>query len=156
MNALLAAVFNGKEVTVIMELQARFDEENNLYWSNRLRENGAKVIHGAANLKVHSKMIQISRYKDKKEQLFSYVGTGNFNEKSAKIYTDFALLTSDKSISNEIKKVFGLLENNLDRMVFRHLIVWTTKDICAFSSCLFVVTPFEHVKYYCCCNKCKY
>lgn len=123
MNALLAAVFNGKEVTVIMELQARFDEENNLYWSNRLRENGAKVIHGAANLKVHSKMIQISRYKDKKEQLFSYVGTGNFNEKSAKIYTDFALLTSDKSISNEIKKVFGLLENNLDRMVFRHLIV---------------------------------
>jgi polyphosphate kinase len=123
MNALLAAVFNGKEVTVIMELQARFDEENNLYWSNRLRENGAKVIHGAANLKVHSKMIQISRYKDKKEHLFSYVGTGNFNEKSAKIYTDFALLTSDKSISNEIKKVFGLLENNLDRMVFRHLIV---------------------------------
>jgi polyphosphate kinase len=123
MNALLAAVFNGKEVTVIMELQARFDEENNLYWSNRLRENGAKVIHGAANLKVHSKMIQISRYKDKKEQLFSYVGTGNFNEKSAKIYTDFALLTCDKSISNEIKKVFGLLENNLDRMVFRHLIV---------------------------------
>jgi polyphosphate kinase len=123
MNALLAAVFNGKEVTVIMELQARFDEENNLYWSNRLRENGAKVIHGAANLKVHSKMIQISRYKDKKEQLFSYVGPGNFNEKSAKIYTDFALLTSDKSISNEIKKVFGLLENNLDRMVFRHLIV---------------------------------
>ena len=124
MNALLAAVFNGKDVTVIMELQARFDEENNLYWSNRLRDNGAKVIHGAANLKVHSKMIQISRYKDKKEHLFSYVGTGNFNEKSAKIYTDFALLTSDKAISNEIKKVFGLLENNLDRMVFRHLIVY--------------------------------
>ena len=110
MNALLAAVFNGKDVTVIMELQARFDEENNLYWSNRLRDNGAKVIHGAANLKVHSKMIQISRYKDKKEHLFSYVGTGNFNEKSAKTYTDFALLTSDKAISNEIKKVFGLLE----------------------------------------------
>ena len=123
MNALLAAIFNGKDVTVVMELQARFDEENNLYWSNRLRENGAKVIHGAANLKVHSKMIQISRYKDKKEHLFSYVGTGNFNEKSAKTYTDFALLTSDKAISNEIKKVFGLLENNLDRMVFRHLIV---------------------------------
>jgi polyphosphate kinase len=123
MNALLAAIFNGKDVTVVMELQARFDEENNLYWSNRLRENGAKVIHGAANLKVHSKMIQISRYKGKKEHLFSYVGTGNFNEKSAKIYTDFALLTSDKVISNEIKKVFGLLENNLDRMVFRHLIV---------------------------------
>ena len=123
MNALLAAIFNGKDVTVVMELQARFDEENNLYWSNRLRENGAKVIHGAANLKVHSKMIQISRYKGKKEHLFSYVGTGNFNEKSAKIYTDFALLTSDKAISNEIKKVFGLLENNLDRMVFRHLIV---------------------------------
>lgn len=123
MNALLAAVFNGKEVCVIMELQARFDEENNLYWSDRLRENGVKVIHGAPNLKVHSKMLQICRIVEKKEQLISYVGTGNFNEKSSKIYTDFALLTSKAGVANEIKKVFGLLENNLDRVIFRHLIV---------------------------------
>lgn len=123
MNALLAAVFNGKEVCVIMELQARFDEENNLYWSDRLRENGVKVIHGAPNLKVHSKMLQICRIVEKKEQLISYVGTGNFNEKSSKIYTDFALLTSKTGVANEIKKVFGLLENNLDRVIFRHLIV---------------------------------
>lgn len=123
MNALLAAVFNGKEVCVIMELQARFDEENNLYWSDRLRENGVKVIHGAPNLKVHSKMLQICRIVEKKEQLISYVGTGNFNEKSSKIYTDFALLTSKSGVANEIKKVFGLLENNLDRVLFRHLIV---------------------------------
>ena len=123
MNALLAAVFNGKVVTVIMELQARFDEANNLYWSNRLRENGAKVIHGAQNLKVHSKMLQITRFIDKKEQFISYIGTGNFNEKSSRTYTDFALLTSNPVLSNEIKKVFRLLENNLERALFRHLIV---------------------------------
>ncbi len=123
MNALLAAIFNGKEVTVVMELQARFDEENNLYWSNRLRENGAKVIHGVPNLKVHSKLLQIKRIEDKKIDYISYVGTGNFNEKTSKIYTDFGLLTSNPTISIEINKVFRLLENNLDRGQFRHLIV---------------------------------
>jgi polyphosphate kinase len=123
MNALLAAVFNGKDVTVVFELQARFDEENNLYWSNRLKEFGARVIYGIPNLKVHSKLLQIERFKDGKEQLITYIGTGNFNERTSKIYVDLAYLTSKIEIANEVKKVFRLLENNLERGVFRNLIV---------------------------------
>ena len=94
MNALLAAVFNGKQVTVVMELQARFDEENNLYWGERLKEFGAKVIYGFPNMKVHSKLLIIKIVHNKKEQFITYVCTGNFNEKSARIYSDLAYLTS--------------------------------------------------------------
>ena len=122
-NALLAAVFNGKEVTVVFELQARFDEENNLYWSNRLQEFGAKVIYGVPNLKVHSKLLQIQRFKDGNEQLITYIGTGNFNEKTSRIYGDLGYLTSNTGISNEVKRVFRILENNLERSVFRNLLI---------------------------------
>ncbi len=123
MNALMAAVFNGKLVTVIFELQARFDEENNLYWSDRLKEFGAKVIYGFPNLKVHSKLLQIKRIKDAKEQFITYIGTGNFNEKSARIYSDFALLTARTEVSNEVKKVFRILENHIEPVAFRKLLV---------------------------------
>jgi polyphosphate kinase len=123
MNALLAAVFNGKDVTVVFELQARFDEENNLYWSNRLKEFGARVIYGVPTLKVHSKLLQIERLKDGKEQYITYIGTGNFNERTSNIYVDLAYLTSKQVIANEVKKVFRLLENNLERGVFRNLLV---------------------------------
>lgn len=123
MNALMAAVYNGKNVTVVLELQARFDEENNLYWANLLKENGAKVIYGIQDLKVHSKLMQITRLNNRQEQLITYVGTGNFNEKTAKVYGDLALLTAEVSISREVKKVFRLLENNLDRGIFKQLMV---------------------------------
>lgn len=123
MNALLAAVYNGKEVTVVLELQARFDEENNLYWADRLKENGARVIYGIQDLKVHSKLLQITRISNRQEQLVTYVGTGNFNEKSALVYGDLALLTADPKVANEVKKVFRLLENNLERGIFKELMV---------------------------------
>jgi polyphosphate kinase len=123
MNALLASVFNGKEVTVIFELQARFDEENNLWWSNRLKEFGANVIYGVPNLKVHSKLLQIRRVKDGKDQFITYVGTGNFNEKTATIYSDLAVLSSERELSLEVSKIFKLLENNLERNIFRNLLV---------------------------------
>ena len=123
MNALLACIFNGKQVTVVFELQARFDEENNLWWSNRLKDFGANVIYGLQNLKVHSKLLQIRRINDGKTQYITYVGTGNFNEGTATIYTDLALLTANKDISAEVSRVFGLLENNLERHTFRHLMV---------------------------------
>jgi len=123
MNALMAAVFNGKQVTVIFELQARFDEENNLYWSDRLKEFGARVIYGFPNLKVHSKLLQIKRIKDNKEQFITYIGTGNFNEKSARIYSDFAYLTSRTEVSNEVRKVFRLLESHIEPIAFRKLLV---------------------------------
>ena len=123
MNALMNAVSNGKEVYVIMELQARFDEENNLYWSNRLKENGAKVLHGLPQLKIHSKLIQIRRVSKRKEQFINYIGTGNFNEKTSKIYGDLGLLTASPFISREIKKVFNLIDNHFQRGLFRHLMV---------------------------------
>lgn len=123
MNALLAAVFNGKQVTVVMELQARFDEENNLYWGERLKEFGAKVIYGFPNMKVHSKLLQIKMVNNKKEQFITYVGTGNFNEKSARIYSDLAYLTSNVSISQEVKRVFRLLENHIESQEFKKLLV---------------------------------
>jgi|694.fasta_scaffold26290_11 polyphosphate kinase len=123
MNALMSAVLNGKNVTVVLELQARFDEENNVFWANNLRENGAKVIYGVQDLKVHSKLMQITRVSNRQEQLITYVGTGNFNEKTALIYSDISLLTANIAISREVKKVFRLLENNLDRGIFKELIV---------------------------------
>ncbi len=123
MNALMNAVSNGKDVTVVMELQARFDEANNLYWSNRLKENGAKVLYGIPELKIHSKLIQIIRHSKGKEQFITYIGTGNFNEKTAKIYGDLGLFTSNPSISREVKKVFHLIENHFNRGLFRNLMV---------------------------------
>ncbi len=127
MKALLAAAFNGKEVVVVMELQARFDEENNLYWANRLKEFGVKVIFGVPNMKVHAKILLITKLKnDKKDsplEMLSYIGTGNFNEKTAKIYSDVCLLTGNQLITNEISKVFKILENNLSRPFFKHLLV---------------------------------
>lgn len=123
MKALLAAVFNGKEVTVVMELQARFDEENNLYWSDRLKEFGARVIYGVPGLKVHSKLLQITRISGKKEQFISYIGTGNFNERTSTIYTDVALLTANREIALEVNRVFRLIENNLERGTYKHLLV---------------------------------
>ncbi len=123
MKALLAAVFNGKDVTVVMELQARFDEENNLYWSDRLKEFGARVIYGVPGLKVHSKLLQITRISGKKEQFISYIGTGNFNERTSTIYTDVALLTANREIALEVNRVFRLIENNLERGTYKHLLV---------------------------------
>ncbi len=114
MNALVNAIRNGKEVKVIVELQARFDEENNLQWAERLKEDGAQVIYGYEGLKIHSKLIQIERISDKKRQLISYVGTGNFNERTSGIYTDMGLFTADRIISNEVTEVFNLMEYTLD------------------------------------------
>jgi polyphosphate kinase len=123
MNALMTAASNGKEVTAVFELQARFDEENNLYWSNRLRENGAKVLYGSAKEKIHSKLLQVKRVSGKKVQMLSYIGTGNFHEGTARVYGDLALLTSDSDISREVKKVFDLIENKSKRVLFRTLLV---------------------------------
>lgn len=123
MNALMAAIYNGKQVEVVLELQARFDEENNLYWAEKLKESGAKVIYGVQHLKVHSKLLQISRGVGPNEKLITYIGTGNFNEKTAQIYSDLALLTSEPSIANEVQRVFRLMENSLDRSVFKKLMV---------------------------------
>ncbi len=122
-NALINAVRNGKHVTVVIELQARFDEENNLYWSSKLQEAGATVIHGVPGYKVHSKLILITRKETKGTQHIAHIGTGNFNERTANIYSDHALLTSKESICKELKDVFSFYTKNNLKPNFKHLLV---------------------------------
>lgn len=122
-NALINAVKNGVKVMVILELQARFDEKNNIKWSKRLQEAGATVIHGVPGLKVHSKLMLIRRVENGKSVRYCHIGTGNFHEKTAKVYSDLALLTTRKAVSNEVKKVFKFFENNYQRAQYRHLLV---------------------------------
>ena len=108
-EALIEAAENGKEVVVLVELRARFDEENNIEWSRRLEEAGCKIIYGIEHIKVHSKLCLIT-YKDGDDfKYITHVGTGNFNEKTAKLYTDLALITSDGNIARETADVFNNL-----------------------------------------------
>ncbi len=122
-NALINAVKNGKKVTVLVELQARFDEENNIYWANKLQEEGARVIYGVPGLKVHSKLFIVGARENGKEVFYSHIGTGNFNEKTSRIYTDFSLLTANKEIAADLNKMFDFYENNFKVQSFKHLLV---------------------------------
>ncbi len=130
MNALMNAVLNGKNVTVVIELQARFDEENNLYWANKLQEAGAMVSFGMEELKVHSKLIQITRNGTNGLKRITYIGTGNFNESTAKIYEDLGLLTTDDAIGEEVERVFSILRGDLITPNFQELFVspYNTRD----------------------------
>ncbi len=123
-NALINAVRNRKEVIVLLELQARFDEKNNIHWANVLQEEGATVIFGIAGLKVHSKLCIISR-EEKNDSIKHYciIGTGNFNAITAKVYTDHFLLTSDERITNEVHHIFEFFEKNYKVFKYRHLLV---------------------------------
>ncbi|CAK4066734.1 MULTISPECIES: polyphosphate kinase 1 [Vibrio] len=123
MNSLIDAVHNGKQVTVVVELQARFDEEANIEWARILTDAGVHVIFGAPGLKIHSKLLLISRREEEEIVRYAHIGTGNFHEKTARIYTDFALLTADPEITNEVRSVFGYIENPYRPVKFEHLIV---------------------------------
>jgi polyphosphate kinase len=122
-NALLNAVRNGKNVTTVVELQARFDEEANILWGNKLMEEGVKVIYGVPGLKVHSKLCLITRVKNDVTQRYAAIGTGNFNEDTAKIYTDHLLLTTNKKITNEVFKAFNFFNVNYKKDNFYHLVL---------------------------------
>ena len=110
-NALTNAVRNGKVVTVILELRARFDEEANLEWKERLEEAGVKVFIGAPNLKVHAKLCLIKKRVNNHTIHFGFVSTGNLNEKTAGLYGDHCLLTSDRNIMADVNRMFAYLEN---------------------------------------------
>ncbi|MFV0605862.1 MAG: polyphosphate kinase 1 [Niabella sp.] len=110
-NALINAVRNGKEVIVMMELKARFDEEANLEWKQRLEDVGAKVLTGIPNMKVHAKICLIKKRVNKKLVRYGFVSTGNVNEKTAKIYGDHCLLTSNAHILSDVNRIFNYLEN---------------------------------------------
>lgn len=122
-NALENAARNGKEVTVVIELQARFDEKNNIRVSEKLQEAGAQVIFGVPGLKVHSKLMLITRREGRKLNAYAHIGTGNFHGGTAMIYTDTALLTSDARITREVERVFDFIQDNYLRFTFRHLAV---------------------------------
>lgn len=122
-RALMNAAQNGKEVTAVIELMARFDEGANIYWSKRMEEAGIKVIFGLKGLKVHSKMTLITRQDNGVVSQFCSLSTGNFHEGNANIYTDFNLFTADKRITQEVDKLFVFLEFNYKSFAYKHLLV---------------------------------
>ncbi|MBP2198676.1 polyphosphate kinase 1 [Pantoea cypripedii] len=123
MDAMIHAAYNGKKVTVVVELQARFDEEANIRWAKRLTEAGVHVIFSAPGLKIHAKLFLISRREGEEIVRYAHIGTGNFNEKTARIYTDYSLLTADARITNEVRRVFNFIENPYRPVSFDHLMV---------------------------------
>ncbi|OQY31870.1 MAG: polyphosphate kinase 1 [Spirochaetaceae bacterium 4572_59] len=122
-NALINAKKNRKEVLVILELQARFDEKNNVYWANVLKENGIKVIFGVEGLKVHSKLLLINRREKGKNRLYGGIGTGNLNEDTSRLYTDCFLVTANQELCDEVNSLFDFFENNYRHRKSNHLVV---------------------------------
>jgi len=122
-SALINAAKNGKQVTVQIELQARFDEQNNIEYANYLQAEGVQLIFGVPGLKVHSKICVIEREEGHGIKRYGFISTGNFNESTAKIYTDYTLFTAHDGILKDINKVFGFFETNYKINKYKHLIV---------------------------------
>lgn len=112
-SILLKALDKGKKVTVFVEAKARFDEENNLEWGRKFKEKGAEVIFSFPKIKVHSKILLVVRRENDKIVNYAYIGTGNFNSKTSKIYCDHAIFTADKRLTKEISRIFSVLEGKM-------------------------------------------
>ncbi|WP_299782484.1 polyphosphate kinase 1 [uncultured Formosa sp.] len=121
-SSLINAAKNGKRVTVSIELQARFDEQANIAYAEQMELEGINLIFGVQGLKVHSKMCVIEREENKKIKRYGIVSTGNFNESTAKIYTDYTLFTADQKILKDINKVFSFFETNYLIYRYKHII----------------------------------
>lgn len=122
-KALIRALRRGKKVTAFFEVKARFDEESNLFWAEELRKEGAKVLYSFPGLKVHAKLCLVTRKKANETKRYAYLSTGNFNEKTSNVYTDFGLLTSEKRLTQEASRVFEILEDMRKRFDFSHLLI---------------------------------
>lgn len=122
-EALIDAAEHGKEVVVMVELRARFDEQNNIEWSRRMEDAGCRIIYGIDHTKVHSKICLITYTKDNKVKHISQIGTGNYNEKTSKLYTDLSLMTANEEIAKEVGKVFNkiCMEQVMEKT--KHLLV---------------------------------
>ncbi|GFD88327.1 polyphosphate kinase [Tenacibaculum sp. KUL152] len=120
-NSLIDAVDNGKKVTVVVELRARFDEEANIEWSKRMTDAGIRVVLGVPTLKIHSKLCIVTREERGSMVNYAHFGTGNFNEKTAKIYTDYSLFTRNQELADEGVAVFDLIQYPYRRYKFQHL-----------------------------------
>ena len=130
-TALLQAIDNGKDVTIFIEAKARFDEENNISWGRKFEDKGGRVIYSYPRIKVHSKILMIIRNEDDKARRYAYIGTGNFNGETSKIYCDHGLFTAHPKITKEIHRVFRVLEGELIIPRNKHLLIspFTTRRI---------------------------
>jgi polyphosphate kinase len=122
-SSLINAAKNGKKVTVAIELQARFDEQANIDYAEQMQADGVNLLFGVKGLKVHSKMCVIEREEHHKIKRYGFFSTGNFNESTAKLYTDFTLFTSDQKILKDVVKVFDFFETNYKIFRYKHIIV---------------------------------
>jgi polyphosphate kinase len=122
-NALINAIKNGKKVTVLMELQARFDEESNIYWTTQLQEAGARVYFGKPGQKVHCKMCLIYREENGSTARYGHLSTGNYNGVTARLYCDHALFTKDQRLVNDMEKLFDILFQSPRKHRFDHMLV---------------------------------
>ena len=123
MNALINAAKNGKQVIAHIELKARFDEINNMEYSRILQEEGVKVIHSSEEIKVHSKCILIERNEGNSTKGYVYIGTGNFNEDTTNIYSDFGYFTTNSKIVDEVRNLFDSLQNPHKHYTYEKLLV---------------------------------
>lgn len=131
-SALINAAINGKNVIVSIELRARFDEQANIAYAQQMKNEGVHMIFGVAGLKVHSKMCVIEREEDKKIRRYGFISTGNFNESTAKVYTDHTLFTSNQSLLKDVTKIFSFFEINYKIYKYKHLITsphYTQKEL---------------------------
>lgn len=122
-SILIKALEKGKKVTVFVEAKARFDEENNLEWGRKFKEKGAKVIFSFPKIKVHSKILLVVRRENDKSVDYAYIGTGNFNSKTSKIYCDHGIFTADKRLTKEISRIFNVLEGKMIVPKEEHLFI---------------------------------
>ncbi len=122
-RALINAARNGIAVTVVVEPQARFDEEANIAWGKRMQEEGVRVIFGVPNLKVHAKLTLITAQQGRRREAFAIVGTGNFNENTARVYSDVFLMTADIAVAREVRRVFTFFDNMYEPGKYRHLLL---------------------------------
>lgn len=122
-SSLINAAINGKRVVVSMEIQARFDEQANIDYAEQMKEKGVHLIFGVPGLKVHSKMCVVEREEQGKLKRYGFLSTGNFNESTAKIYTDYILFTSHDGILKDVNKIFNFFEVNYKQYTYKHLIV---------------------------------
>ncbi len=122
-NALVKAAHRGKDVTAFVEIKARFDEEINIKSAEEMQKAGVKVLYSLPGLKVHAKIALITREEDNIIKNYAYLSTGNFNEKTARLYTDYGFFTANPDITNEVEKVFEFLEGNVSEFEFKHLLV---------------------------------
>ena len=122
-NALIAAAENGKQVAVLVELKARFDEENNIYWARRLERVGVHVVYGVAGLKTHSKIVMVVRRETDRIRRYVHIGTGNYNPKTARLYTDLGLFSCSEDLGADLTDLFNYLTGYSQQRSYRKLLV---------------------------------